>query len=297
MGLLKTPFNLALDLKAEVAESPLWDAKRGVVWLADVEANRVLAYDVQTKQVKTFTFPEVVPSIGLCRSGCLLVAQRRSVLLFDPATGAQEVLTELTGELPQNRLNDSKTGPDGCYWVGSMNDLPDKTPSAILWRITPDGKAERKLDGLTLINGIAWSPGAERMYVTDTRGPWIDVWDFDVATGGMSNRRRVATLAQEDGRPDGGACDAAGRYWSAGVSAGCLNVFSPTGALEEKIAFPVPSPTMPCFAGQDLTSLFVTSLKHGRPEEMQQRYPAMGGVFFAPGAPAGLALTPFADGA
>jgi len=297
MGLLDAPFNLALDLRAEVAESPLWDAKRGLLWLADVEANQVLAYDVQTKQTKKFLFPEVVTSIGLCQSGRLLVAQRRSVLLFDPATGAQEVLTEFTGELPQNRLNDSKTGPDGCYWVGSMNDLPEKTPSAILWRITPDGKAERKLDGLTLINGIAWSPGAERMYVTDTRGPWIDVWDFDVATGGMSNRRRVATLAQEDGRPDGGACDAAGRYWSAGVSAGCLNVFSPTGALEQKIAFPVPSPTMPCFAGPDLTSLFVTSLKHGRPEEMQRRYPAMGGVFHASGAPAGLALTPFADGA
>ena len=77
----------------------------------------------------------------------------------------------------------------------------------------------------------------------------------------------------------------------------CRNVFSPIGALEEKIPFPVPSPTMPCFAGPGLTSLFVTSLKHGRPEEMQRRYPAMGGVFHATGAPAGLALTPFAGGA
>ena len=69
------------------------------------------------------------------------------------------------------------------------------------------------------------------MIHTDSSVPAIDAWDFDAVTGAISNRRRIARPANEIGRPDGGAFDIEGRYWSAGVSAGCLNEISPDGLL------------------------------------------------------------------
>ncbi|RVT90600.1 SMP-30/gluconolactonase/LRE family protein [Rhodovarius crocodyli] len=280
-------FRLVLDLQAGVAESPLWDAARDLLWLCDIPARRLLAYAPSSARVTEHRFPEVVASLGLCRSGRLVVAQKRSVLLFDPETGRSEPLAELDDEPDCNRLNDGKVGPDGHFWVGSMNNLPDKTPSGALYRISPSGKVERKLEGFTISNGLAWSPDGTRLYHADTRGPWIDTWDFDATRGEITNRRRLATVPNEEGRPDGGACDAQGNYWSAGASAGCINVFTPTGALARKLAFPVPAPTMPCFAGPGLDTLFVTSLREGKPAEMLQAYPAMGGLFRLDGVPAG----------
>jgi sugar lactone lactonase YvrE len=282
-----TDFRLVLDLQAGVAESPLWDARRGILWLCDIPGRRLVAFEPSSGRVTDHLFPEVVASLGLCRSGRLVVAQKRSVLLFDPATGRSDMLAELEEEPECNRLNDGKVGPDGHFWVGSMNNLPDKTPSGALYRISPAGKVERKLDGLTISNGLAWSPDGMRLYHADTRGPWIDCWDFDTATGAIANRRRLATVPNEEGRPDGGACDAEGNYWSAGASAGCINVFTPTGTLSRKLAFPVPAPTMPCFAGEGLTTLFVTSLREGKPAAMLEAFPAMGGLFRLDDVPAG----------
>jgi sugar lactone lactonase YvrE len=288
-------FSLTLDLRAEISESPLWDESRSVLWLSDVLNRKLIAFSPDSTTHKTFVFPEVLPSVALCRSGRLLVTQQKSILLFDPTTGKSQTFAEISNELHCNRLNDGKVGPDGCFWVGSMNDLFEKTQTGFLWRVSPSGRVECKLDGLTVSNGLAWSPDGRLMYHADTRGPWIDVWDFEPLNGTMSNRRRLATLAQEEGRPDGGACDTDGRYWSAGVSAGCINIFSPTGGLVQKIAFPVPAPTMPCFGGAGLKTLYVTSLRSGRGENVLRKFPTLGGLFSVSPVPAGSPVDLFRD--
>jgi sugar lactone lactonase YvrE len=129
------------------------------------------------------------------------------------------------------------------------------------------------------------------MYHSDTRGPWIDVWDFDPPTGAIANRRRFADVPNAEGRPDGGALDLEGVYWSAGSGMGVINRFAPDGRLIEKVAMPVPNATMPCFAGD---SLFITS---ARPKDEAQRreFPAGGGLFVMPVAVRGVPIGRFAD--
>ena len=99
--------------------------------------------------------------------------------------------------------------------------LPRRLPEGPRW--------SRKVDGLQISNGLAWTADGERMFHADSRGPWIDRWRFDRASGAITERTRFAEL-DEVGRPDGGSCDAEGFYWSAGVSAGRLNRFAPDGA-------------------------------------------------------------------
>ena len=116
--------------------------------------------------------------------------------------------------------------------------------------------------------------------------------DFDAKTGNLANHRIVATLTNEDGRPDGAATDAQGNYWSAGPSAGCVNCFSPAGELLHKLPFPVPGPTMPCFAEKHL---YVTSLREGKSAEELQKYPALGGLFRIDAPAVGAPVAMFAD--
>ena len=88
------------------------------------------------------------------------------------------------------------------------------------------------------------------------------------------------------GRPDGGACDVEGRYWSAGVSAGVLNRFDRDGKIADRYEAPVPAPTMPCFCGPDLKTLVITSHRAVAPDQLN-RFPQSGSVFAARSAIAG----------
>jgi sugar lactone lactonase YvrE len=234
----------------------------------------------------------VVGSFGLCRSGRLVVALRHRVVLFDPRSRQVEDLTGAVVEPTTNRMNDGKVGPDGAFWVGSMDESTPRQPTGALYRVTPDGRIELKAEGYAVSNGLAWSPDGATMYHSDSTAGLIEAWDFDATTGVMSHHRRLATLTSEEGRPDGAATDSDGNYWSAGPSAGCINRFSPTGALLGRIPFPVPGPTMPCFAERHL---FVTSLREGKTADVLQKFPTLGGLFRADaptrGAPVGL----FAD--
>lgn len=252
-------FELAWDAKCATGESPVWDEAGGAVLFADIPAGRIHRYGLADGARSGWTLPGAVGSFGLCRSGRLVVALDRRVVLFDPRDGGIETLCEVD-EPATSRLNDGKVGPDGCFWVGGIDERPEKEAVSGLYRVTPEGKVERKSDGCIASNGLAWSADGTTMFHSCSRLRMIDAWDFDAGSGRISRRRRIATLSAEEGRPDGGACDVAGGYWSAGVSAGCLNRFSASGALLEKRMLPVPAPTMPCFVGD---TVFVTSLGGG----------------------------------
>ena len=287
-----TTFELAWDSRCGVAESPVWDASTRRLLFCDIPGRRINALSVDDGTRASWDFPDVVGSFGLCLSGRFVVAQRHHVVLFDPRTKAIENLTDPVDEPPTNRLNDGKVGPDGCFWVGSMDENTPRQKTGALYRVTPKGDIERKAEGYAVSNGLAWSPDGRVMYHSDSTAGIIEAWDFDVRTGRLANHRVLATLTNDEGRPDGAAVDVEGTYWSAGPSAGCVNRFSPSGALLSKLPFPVPGPTMPCFAERHL---YVTSLREGRSPEALQQHPTLGGLFRteAPvlGAPVGL----FAD--
>jgi sugar lactone lactonase YvrE len=285
-------FELVWDSRCGVAESPVWDTANRRVLFCDIPGRKINALSVDTGARESWTLPEVVGSFGLCRSGRLVVALRHRVVLFDPKSRAITDLTPAVVEPVTNRLNDGKVGPDGAFWVGSMDENSPRQPLGSLYRVTADGKIEKKSEGYAVSNGLAWSPDGRVMYHSDSTAAVVTAWEFDVATGAIANPREFAKLSNEAGRPDGAAMDTEGNYWSAGPSAGCVNCFSPAGQLLKKLSFPVPGPTMPCFADD---FMYVTSLREGKSPEILQQFPTLGGLFRiaapAKGAPVGV----FAD--
>lgn len=250
------------DIVCATGESPVWEAEQNRLWWADIPAGRIYRLDVSTNAVRDWTLPEPVGSFGLYRDGALVVGLRTGVYRFEPDSGALRKLVDPEPDKPDNRLNDGKVGPDGAFWVGSMREVKyDGPPTGALYRVTADGQCETKIEGLVTSNGVAFSGDGRTLFQSDSSGPWIDRYDLDPATGAISNRVRIAAPDNEDGRPDGGACDVEGCYWSCGVSAGVIKRYDRDGKLLERIAMPCDSPTMPCFAGPDMKTLYVTSLK------------------------------------
>jgi len=244
-----------------VGESPVWDAARGQLLWCDIPAGTIHALDLADGKRRRWTFDEPVPSFGLAQHGRLVVALRSDVVLFDPDTGRREIVARVEHAKSGMRLNDGKVGPDGAFWVGSMDASTHTPPAAKLYRIGADGSVRVIAEGLAISNGLAWNAAATAMYHSDSRGGmWLDRWDFDVQSGAVSNRRRLRDNDEANGRPDGGACDMAGTYWSAGPSAGRVNRFSAHGELLGWIKLPLRHPTMPCFGSDDMRTVFVTSL-------------------------------------
>jgi len=244
-------------------ESPFWDADSGCIWLVDMARPALIRTHPETGETKSWAMPETIGSFGLCEGGGAVVALRSGVHLLDLETGALSLFATPEPDRLDNRLNDGKVSPEGRFWVGSMNLSDPRRPQAALYRIDPDGRCTRMIDGLYTSNGLAWSEDGRRLFHSDSRGQILQVFDYDPGDGSLSRGRVIARPGESDGRPDGGTVDRDGYYWSAGASAGCLNRFSDTGRLVEKIQLPVSAPSMMCFGGRALDRAFVTCLSRG----------------------------------
>lgn len=278
-----------------LSESPVWDGDTGTLYWCDIPACKVHALVPASGAQQEWTFPGPTGSMGLCRSGRLVVATGLQVVIFDPRTGDTTPIATLDAA-PGSRANDGKVGPDGAFWVGTMQEDADyDRPLGALFRVGADGSVERRLDGLRTTNGLAWSADGMTMYHTDSKSQWIERWDFDPASGSMKNRTRIAEPTEAQGRPDGGATDIDGNYWSAGVSAGVLNRWSPQGELLEQVPVPVPRPTMVCFGGPDLKTIYFTSIRVNLSDEVLAAAPDSGGVFAMPSPVAGAPVSRFDD--
>jgi sugar lactone lactonase YvrE len=225
---------------------------------------------------RTWAMPSRIGSFGLRESGGAVVALVDGFHLLDFATGE---LSFLVGPEPVAgvRLNDGKVGPDGRFWAGTMDEEQLSRPIAALYRLDPDRSLHRVVEGLIVSNGLAWTADGAVMFHSDSKGQVI--WAYDHNDGEITGRRVVARPTEEIGRPDGGAADVDGYYWSAGISAGVLNRWSPEGRLDRSIPLPCSNPTAPCFGGPDMRTIFVTSLRHDLPADVLVDKPLSGGIF------------------
>lgn len=273
------PITSLTPARFDLAEGAVWDDQTDTLLFCDILGHAIWAMDWETRELQSWNFDKTVGSFGLCADGRFIVAHHDEILLVDPDTQERELLGQIEADDPRTRLNDGKVGPDGAFWVGTMDDRSPRQPIGSLYRVAPDGSISKVLSGLHVSNGLAWSPDARFMYHSDSSTGVVTRYAFDKSTGALSSPQVYLELDNTLGRPDGATIDAEGNYWSAGVSAGNVNCFSPDGELVKSIGMPVPRPTMPCFAGPELDHLVVTSLKPLSDTDLMTAYPESGSLF------------------
>jgi sugar lactone lactonase YvrE len=204
--------------------------------------------------------------------GHLLLAMRDGLWRFDPRDGSRFGLASAPYDPARERFNDGKADLRGRFWVGTIYE-PRDPPNAALYRWS-GGALTQMQGGITVSNGLAWSPDGRTLYWSDTKAHTVFALDADPDTGEVSSRRIHAQfppkLPGQDlrlygGRPDGAAVDVEGCYWVAMFEGQRVLRLAPSGEVLAELALPVRCPTMPCFGGDDLKTLYITTAREGRP--------------------------------
>lgn len=273
-----------------LGESPFWHPGEGALYWIDIPGRALHRYVPPAgeygAQHRRWELPSEPGSIAPLPGGALLMAMRDGLFRFDPGSGTRERLAVPPYDPAQERFNDGRADPQGRFWVGTIYE-PRQPPRAALYRW--DGaRLDRMAGDVTVSNGLAFSPDGRTMYWADTTAHRVDALDFDGHDGSLSRRRAFARFATRDvaqsagraygGRPDGAAVDAEGAYWVAMYEGGRLLRLAPDGTLLQDLALPVRCPTMPCFGGADLRTLYVTSARDKRPADELAALPLSGGV-------------------
>lgn len=269
----------AVDARNTTGESPLWSAREAALYWVDIAQGLVERWHPESGERRTWQLPTAVGSIGLRERGGLVVALKSGFHLLDLDTEDLSFLCHPEPGLTSNRLNDGKVSPEGRFWAGTMDERPEKAPIGSLYRLDADHRCSRIIGGVKVSNGLAWSPDGRTMYHSDSRGGAIFRHSYDAETGAIGEREVFVRMQPEWGRPDGGATDEEGCYWSCGVSAGRINRFSAGGELIGFVQMPILHPTMPCFGGPAGRTMYVTSHRENYSPEEIARTPQAGGVF------------------
>lgn len=287
------PAERRFEARARLGEGPVWDAAAGRLLWVDIYNNRVHRFDPERRAGEVLSLPEIVPCVAPAADGRLLVALRNDLALFTPETGDLERLATREADRPGNRFNDGAVDARGRFWIGTMN--PDRRGQGALYRLDPDGSVTTVETGLSISNGIGWSPDGGTLYLTDSPEKRIYAYDFDEQRGTLSHRRVHVDLGDADHFPDGLAVDAEGCIWSAQWDGACVIRFDLRGREIDRLTLPVPRPTSCAFGGPDLRTLFITSASVALSEQQIQDAPLSGDLFWADVGVAGLPRSVFRD--
>ncbi len=198
--------------RCALGESPLWWADR--LWSIDIVGRAVLDWGSGQTLQRRWTLPSDPGCIVPRQAGGLLLAARDGLWAFDTEQGLGARLLPPPYDPAAQRFNDGKADARGRLWVATISDAMQ--PEGTMYRLQAGGRLQALQTGITVGNGIAFSPDGLWLYSADSpcRRVWRQACRLD---GSLGPREPWLDLDQLGipGYPDGAAVDLDGCYWIA----------------------------------------------------------------------------------
>jgi sugar lactone lactonase YvrE len=267
------------SLQHEMGETPIWVPEEQAVYCVDTVTHRIVRVDPFTQQF--ISFQPAISARALCRraAGQWLVVTDAGLAFWDQQTNTSEFIVNPYANNPDVQFNDGMVDRQGRLIVGSFNHTKLEAPDGSLYRLDPN-RSLHKLDSkLVLSNGIGVSPDSKTLYIAEMFAHKITAYDYDAASGTVSNRRMFVYIPPEDGVPDGVTVDSEGFVWTAHWDGWCVTRYDPNGKLERTIMLPVKIATCIGFGGENMDELYITSAWYSLSAQERKEQPLAGDLF------------------
>jgi sugar lactone lactonase YvrE len=257
-GLIKSieGLEVAAKIQAIVGEGPAWNAGLGVLHSVDVRREKVYTYNPTLGTVESFSTKSAPGAVIPTTGNKLAIALVDGIYLANLDGSNLDNKFMIEAEILGNRMNDAKCDPNGVLFAGTMGD--NKSPSGSLYRINSEG-FEKVCKDVTVSNGLAWSPNGSKIYYIDSGKRSVQISDFDLSTSSIIGFKNFIEFPTSFGIPDGMCADKEGGIWVAFFGGQQVRRFSESGIQTHEINLPVPLVTSCCFAGEDSTTLYITT--------------------------------------
>lgn len=247
-------------VRADIGECPVWDEESNAVWWIDALAGLLHRTDLATGRTETNSLGQALGAVVLRSDGGVALAAQQGFAIL--VGGKLDVIVPIDHGATRGRMNDGKCDAAGRFWAGAM-EYDAKSGLGALYRLDGDLSLHRVLSGLTLPNGLGWSPDGRTLYHTDSIARTIRAFACDPETGSLGSGRVIVELGTDDGLPDGLAVDVEGGLWSATWGASEVRRYMPDGRVDVKVQIPALNPTSCAFGGPGLRTLFISSAARG----------------------------------
>lgn len=266
------------------SEGPVWIADGGYLLFSDVPENKMYRWRegegaTLFLQPSGYAGSDLSPfreagSNGLEAGpdGTLLIADSgsRAIARLDLAAKRKQLLIDHYAGKRFNSPNDLVRGPDGSIWftdppygLKGLDASPVKEQAANgVYRLTRAGTITLVDGSFSFPNGIALSPDARTLYVSNSDPKRAVIVAFSLSAGGAILSRRIfadmTRLAIQGlpGLPDGMSVDARGNLWASGP--GGIHIFAPDGRELGRIDAGTAISNC-AFGGADGKTLFMTA--------------------------------------
>lgn len=264
--------DVLIRAEADTGEGPVLDHRTGLLAWVDIPAGSLHQTDTESGVTTSDSFPTMLGAVAPRRAHEGWAAAVREGFAILDGTSIEIVAPVLQD--PAHRMNDAKCDPAGRMWAGSTR-LDFATGAGCIHRWSGGDSSTVMKTGLTLPNGLGWSPDGTVMYFIDSLEHVVYSAPYDVDDGVMGDSTLVCEISA--GLPDGMCVAEDGSFWVAIWGAGEVQRRSPTGDLLGRIRMPVSRPAS-C-ALSDKGQLFITTARSGLTAEQLVEQPLAGSVF------------------
>jgi gluconolactonase len=250
-------------------EGPVWNSREGALYWTDIIGNTIWKWAPGVGRSIVLRPSGKANGMTFDKQGRLLVAgwTNRTVWRMELDGAIVPLATHYDGKkigTPNDIVVKSDgaiyyTDPPGGLGIVEMEgeDLQQYLDYSGVYRLEPDA---RKLTLLTKdvpgCNGLCFSPDEKTLYVNDTGGRFIQMYDVQ-ADGTLKNSRRFADIVgEEPGNPDGLKADVEGNVYCTGPAG--VHVFDSSGAYLGRIKVPEHCANM-AFGDADWKTMYMTA--------------------------------------
>ena len=268
-----------VKIGATLGEGPFWHPIHQMLYWVDIEEKILHGLEPHTKRHREWPVSKRLGTVAPALNGNLILGLQGEIASFDAVSGTMESLVRIEPDAPDNRCNDGKCDPWGRFWVGTMH-VECKPGEGSLYCLDTNLQLHKVLSGLTIANGMEWSPGGEYMYFIDSVTYCVKRYRCDREHVSLAEEKIVLRFEEDGGMPDGMCADSEGMLWIGFWGGKRVGRYDPvTGQHLGDVEVPAPHVTSCCFGGKDLTTLYITTAQEGLSQKQTEQYPLSGSLF------------------